>query len=187
MKLARAFAFLIILGSTAVAAHAQTGTDPVIYTKDPPICSSPTLLSTNTLSVDYSTNPFPLCFENNTANPFDSFDLVFTDVPTGTNFECFTNIWTDCTQSSVSSGLNLLTVTFDMFDQPISMPTSPQPCFANDGTGGDCPGFLGADGVAQTTQTPTINETPEPNSIILFGSGLVLFFAGAKLRLRART
>jgi len=186
MNLARVFCFLIILGSSAVATFGQT--DPVIYTKDPDCTGTPLALTSNTLSVDYATQAFPFCFQNDTGSNVYQLDLVFSEVPAATNFECFTDIWTDCSQSSVTNIVDgTLTVTFDMFDQPIAMPSAPQPCFSNDGTGGDCPGFLGISAEAQTTQTPIINETPEPNSIILFGSGLVLFFAGAKLRLRART
>ena len=191
MKLARVFCFLIILGSSAVATFAQTPVDPVVYTKHggDPTCGGappPFSLTTNTLTLNYGTATFPFDFQNCTGSNLYQMDLVFTNVPSGTNFECFTDIWTDCTQSSVISG-SFLTVTFDMFDQPITMPSSPQPCFSNDGVGANCPGFLTPNELADTTVTPTINDTPEPNSIILFGSGLLLVFVGAKLRVRART
>jgi len=79
MKLARVFCFLIIFGSSAIAAHAQTPidsgsiNDPRPSTKTPDGCSppycvnftytGPTLFPIVTLPVFFSASPFPTTFD----------------------------------------------------------------------------------------------------------------------------
>jgi hypothetical protein len=186
MKLARVFCFLIILGSSAVAAFAQTSVDPIVFTKDGPDipCGAggePTCFAGGTLSVDYLTTAFPLEFVYDGMENLYGMTLEFTDVPSGTMFECETNIWTDCSLSSTGT-----TWDFSMFDDvpPAGLPAS---CNVNDGVGGQCPGFLAPNTEATSTVTPLTSETPEPGSIILFGTGLITLFGAAKRRFHART
>jgi len=186
MKLARVFCFLVILGSSAVAAFAQTAVDPIVYTKvgGDPTCGgagNPMCFAGGTLSVDYLTTSFPLEFVYDGGGDLYSMTLEFTDVPSGTMFECETNIWTDCSYSASGT-------TWDFFMNDDVPPAGlPAPCNVNDGVGGECPGFLANNTEATSTLTPLITETPEPGSIILFGTGLISFLVAAKRRFHART
>jgi len=192
MRLTRLLCFLVILGSLAVAANAQTPVDPVIRTNSTgfapgdPACGSTVsgvyYLCGNTLTEDYLTATFPIDFVNNNATNLTYLYLVFTDVPDGPPgppapfFQCFTNIWTDC---SYSGGP---TTTFYMYDDPTVAPL----CQNNGNPGGDCPGFLAPGYEAQTTQTPLVSDIPEPDSIILFSTGLIALYVGTKRRIRSR-
>lgn len=185
MKFARILFSLVILGSLAVAAHAQTSVDPIIYTKlgPDPACGGagePICLASNTLTVDYSTATFPISFVNNSGSSFDSFTLVFDDVPDGTSLECLTNIWGNCTFSATASTTGFETWTFTMDDFFGETPITAPNCDANDGGGNVCPGFLGAGDEATTYSMPSVNDTPEPESIYLFGTGLILLVIGLK-------
>jgi hypothetical protein len=185
MRSARVVCLLMILGISAVAAYAQTPVDPVIRTNSgppgDPACGGsgqPICLTSSTLTEDYATAMFPISFVNDTGSDLFNLTLVFTDVPGGTMFQCFTNIWTDCSQSSSGT-----TTTFTMVDDPAK---SSGPCDNNGSAGGTCPGFLGVMYEATTTSTPLTSETPEPDSIILFGTGLVALFVAGKRRLHSR-
>jgi PEP-CTERM motif len=190
MKLTRMFCLLILVGSVAIAAHAQTPVDPVIRTNssaaigppggDPPCggAGEPFCLDSDSLSVNYATATFPLDFVNNTGSNLYELILTFTNVPANTMFQCFTDIWTDCSQSSDGT-----TTTFTMSDDPAD---SSGPCVNNGSAGGTCPGYLPPGYEAMTTKTPLTSETPEPESVILFGTGLIALFLGMKRRVRVR-
>lgn len=191
MKLTRTFCLLILVGSVAIAANAQTPVDPIIKTNsalaiggggpgDPPCggAGQPFCLDSDTITVDFATATFPLDFVNNTGSNLDELILVFNDVPANTMFQCFTDIWESCTYGSDGS-----TTTFTMSDDPSG---SSGTCINNNPPGGNCPGYLPPGYEAMTTKMPLTSETPEPESIILFGTGLIALCLGMRRRARSR-
>jgi hypothetical protein len=177
MKFTRALGFLMILGSSAVAAYSQTPIDPkvIIQGSDPacggagqPICYN----GTPSPLVESFSSPMGFVY---TGTPnLTSFFLEFTGVPLGTAFSCQTDIWVECAISFPS-----------LSEVEFALTGGPGPCNFNDGIGGTCPGFLSTDQGASITFEPLISETPEPGSILLFGTGLISIFMAAKRRLRA--
>lgn len=214
MKLARLFCCLIIFGSSAIAANAQTPVDPKTIISEPmksggdPPCGGvgqPICITVNNSShplVEPYSPTFAADFEycppdssNCTVSPtpktplLTQFFLEFTNVPAGTQFGCQTNVWVDCGISTVPGTLNPVTNTetweFDLAGGYMASP--PTNCNFNDGIGGKCPGFLAPGAALIITNIPLISETPEPDSIILFGTGLIAFFVAAKRRFHAQT
>jgi PEP-CTERM motif-containing protein len=188
MRVARVLCFLIIFGSSAIAAYAQTSVDPLVKVEgvgDPacggsgqPVCfdGSGPLVETYGSPVSFVYD----CGEGCTT-PLYSMTLEFIDVPPPPPtlfFECETNIWTDCSQGS--SGPT--TVEFSFFDTPPD--SGGPPCSAGGGT--TCPGYMTPNEEATVTITPLVSDTPEPSTIILFGTGLILLFVGSKRRVHAR-
>jgi len=183
MKLTRVFWFLIILGSSSVAAYGQTPVDPRLIVSDPPGCGSGVTYAGGTAStplVESYSNP--QCFTYTGTSHLNELFFEFTGVPALTEFICQTNIWITCGEVSGSpSG----TVEFHFFDSPTAGQGGP--CQANDGLFGTCPGFLLPGGFANVTVQPIISQTPEPGSIILFGTGLIGMIVAVKRRFHAQT
>jgi hypothetical protein len=176
MKLARAFCFLILFGSSAIVAYAQTPVDPLIQINGSfdPACGGggePVCFAGGTLDEVYGS---PVDFVYDGVGDLYSMTLVFTSVPQPVFFECETNIWTNCSSEAVGS-----TEVFDLYDTPAD--TGGPPCFASGGS--TCPGYMIPDEEGDVTQTPLISDAPEPGSIFLFGTGLILFFVGTRRRL----
>ena len=197
MKLARVFCFLIILGSSAIAAYAQTPVDPKAIISipmaggDPPCGGSGPICVTANSASDPLMIPYSATFSGDfeycppasdsctvpvTGYSLSEFFLEFTGVPGTVSFGCQTNIFVDCGISNPSTGVRLFT-----------LDGGPGPCNYNDGIGGTCPGILYPAVVVDVTNVPLISETPETDSIILFGTGLISFFMAAKRRFHART
>lgn len=174
MKLARLFCFLIILGSSAITAYAQTPLDPRVIVNDPAGCTIPPGISYNGPGPLVESYSSPECFTYTGAPNLTTLILQFTGVPVATPFACQTDIWVDCTISDLGGGIT-------QFD----LSGGPGACNFNDGIGGNCPGFLTTGQSATVTFEPVINETPELGSIVLFGTGLIAIFMGAKRRSHA--
>lgn len=171
--LARLFCALVIVGTCAFMAHAQTSTDPTVGVHyDPPTPCT-------TFSGDSLSEPFGFtgCIEYTGAspNPLTTFFFDLTSVPADTSFGCQTNIWSNCNITDEGSGV----WQFEF--------SGTGTCNYNDGTGGNgCLG-LATDQAANVTETPDINETPEPASLLLFGTGFFAIAIVAKRRLGAET
>jgi len=195
MKLTRMFCFLIILGASAVAAYAQTPVDPIarINGIGDPECDGITILcitdympnaiatndGTAVLSVVYSPD---LDIEFSFDDPAHDIHspailgelfLQYTDVPALTSFECESNIWAHCAQTDLGGGVTQFALTGSGL------------C-VDDATLYTCPGFMSAQEGATATNTPIVSPVPEPGSMALFGTGLILLFVGTRRRIQAR-
>ena len=209
MRLTRVLCFLIILGSSAVAAYAQTPVDPIArinFGPDPPcdfgvtvFCIVPTLLDSGSpgppavpptysgfLSVPYSpTLDIVFSFDDG-ALPRDIlsgaqltfFSLQYTGVPVGTTLSCESDIWNTCgSVTGQPAGVALITY------------TGGGPCLDGGSVLLACPGYLTYQEGATVANLPLpgISAVPEPSSMVLFGTGVILLFVGTKRRIRVRT
>jgi hypothetical protein len=194
MKLTRMFCFLIILGASAVAANAQTPVDPIarINGIGDPACGGAILCITDympnafgtlngsaVLSVPYSPDlDVEFSFDDpahdiNPAAILSELFLQYTDVPALTSFECESDIWASCAQSDLGGGVTQFALTGSGL------------C-VDDATLYTCPGFMSAQEGATATNTPLVSPVPEPGSMALFGTGLILLFVGTRRRIQAR-
>jgi len=99
--------------------------------------------------------------------------LQYTDVPALTSFECESDIWASCAQSDLGGGVTQFALTGSGL------------C-VDDATLYTCPGFMSAQEGATATNTPLVSPVPEPGSMALFGTGLILLFVGTRRRIQAR-
>jgi hypothetical protein len=180
MKIARFFSFLILLGCMGLVVCAQTPIDPkvIINFGSDPDCGPDTPFTcytgvgpltvpfATTLSLAFVYDPPPAGTRPNLIELL----LDFTGVPFGTPFQCESNIWTDCTITQLPHRV----VQFDMFGSGH--------CKQDGGVGGECIGFLAPDQSFTVDASPLLSETPEPNSFMLFGTGLVSILVVAKRR-----
>jgi hypothetical protein len=188
MKILRFLCLSMLVVGFAVAASAQTPVDPTIITqKLDPSCSDPGVIcytGAAPLSITFSPT-LAVVFVYQPPNPaslLTDFKLDLTSVPPFTSFGCQTDIWVNCSITDEGSG----TFQFDMSGgyNPGHPPTN---CNYNDGVGGVCPGFLASGDGASITAVPLVSETPEPVSVILFGTGLLSIFGASKRRLYGRS
>jgi hypothetical protein len=170
MRLTRVFFFLVILGSSAAATYAQT--DPIIYNNEPagPSCSSPDGLIVVTASSDVTvtvnesfSDPISIIYCPTTpSGNLASIIEDFNGVPAGvTLFGCQSNIWQDCELSGPSDGT-----------EEVYLYGTAGEC-QNDDQEDTCTGL--APGAVDD-----VTISPEPNSMILFGTGLILLFVASK-------
>jgi hypothetical protein len=184
MRLLRISICFMILGVLAAGTFGQVPLDPkVIVNLNDPVCSgSPTLIcytgSSGDPLVESYTNPLPFVYQDPThTTPLTELFIDLINVPADTAFQCQTNIWTDCTITPDKYGV--ATVGFDLFGAG-----------PNDFGGGTCNPCVGqlTDGQGGTFDImPLVNETPEPASMVLFGTGLCSILFAAKRRLTAPT
>jgi hypothetical protein len=178
---------VVLIGITAGAAKA-TATDPLlkIAGRGDPTCSEvptdlclSTTTMTGTLTEVFGVPQNFIWQPPNGTDPLNQFTLDITGAPAGVTWQCQTDIWIFCSVGFDSTD-NIWS--FNFFDSSFGVGG---PCASNGAAGGTCPGFLPADEEAAVTETPLVSETPEPGTIILFATGLILFFVGSKRRVRA--
>ena len=192
MNLARILCLFLFAACSAIAAFAQTPTDPTIITqKIDPACGFPTtiicydgsaplsIVFSPTLSVQFEYTPV------NPASLLTDFKLNLTSVPALTSFGCQTDIWVNCAITDLGGGVTQ----FEMSGGYTGVidPIGTIKCNYNDGAGGFCPGYLANGDGASINAVPLVSETPEPASVILFGTGLLSIFRASKRRIRSRT
>jgi hypothetical protein len=181
MRLGRWSLVLTLLGLLAGAANSQTPVDPRVIVNGigDPTCAS----NTDTADGCYSgQNPLTLTFEPSLqasfvydgSSPLTKLILDFTMVPTGTFFQCASDIFSNCGFTFTGqAGV----VEFDFFGDS---PGVPGFCHANNDPTSHCINELVAnDGFGVTVQ-PVVGDAPEPASMFLFGTGLILL--AAKMR-----
>jgi hypothetical protein len=177
-----------ILGVLAVGTFGQTDPQVIINHLGDPVCTTGGTM----ICFDGSTADHPLVedFQHpmsfvytspaGTTDPLTTLFIELMDYPSLTQFQCLTNIWTDCAQTPDQYGVG--TVGFELFGNGTGL---------FDGGGGTCgidPASPCADQMvnnesATFTIKPLVVVTPEPGSVILFGTGLLSVFLTAKRRL----
>jgi len=182
VRLARWSVALILLGLLGGAANSQTPVDPrvIVNGAGDPSCAP----NTDTADGCYSgKNPLTLAFQSpmtasfvyDGSSPLTKLILDFTSVPTGTFFQCASDIFSNC---GFKTTLIAGEVEFDFFGDS---PGVPGFCHSNNDPTSTCVNELVAnDGFGVTVQ-PVVGDAPEPASMFLFGTGLILL--AAKMRL----
>jgi hypothetical protein len=167
----------ILIGLSAAVAKADGLSDPRIIIRlagasAPYDGSSPLVES-------FASDGFSLDFEYTGSTNLNQLVLNLTDVPLGEIFQCFTDVWVGCAfgVTSFNSENQTLTYTF-LFSDPI--PGVGGPCQNNSPAGGTCPGFLAPGGHFNVTLA-----TPEPATVVLLSTGLLLFLGLGAKRWRA--
>jgi hypothetical protein len=174
MRLYRFFICIVCLGLFGSAAYSQSPVDPKVIINSPP--GDPTCLASPN-SICYTgdgslSEPLVEDYQHlksfiyEPADPtahLNSLYLGFTSgtVPPLTLLTCGSDIWANC------SGAFPTPAGFDAM-------------FLFSG-----PGFMTFDTGATVTLQPLISDLPEPTSVLLFGTGLIAIFSGAKRRLEA--
>lgn len=188
-KLTLVAGFLIVLGSSAITAHAQTpiSADALVRIDDP-FCTSPTATC---VLVEY-TGPTVII-----EPPTHYFVLPVSDPPghvpdpmSPDNINCggdeFMTVATAITNGAATEFFGCLfsggTLTHDHVYS-----------FTDDGATSNIPFTLSnttwkcAPGDSCSQEDMSISFTPEPSTSVLFGSGLLLFFLGGSVRKRLGT
>lgn len=188
MRLFHFFGCFVILGLFATGVYSQTQIDPKVIINDPlpaPACGSgsePTCYDgTPPLMVVFK-SPLTLSFMYDGTSNLDELFLEFTNVPSGTFFQCQSDIWANCGFVSTSDSM---AVEFKYFGD-LSNPGVATSCNMNNGVTSTCPNFLAPDATFSLTVEPVLSDTPEPTSILLFGTGLCSIFFAARRRLIIR-
>jgi len=174
--LVRFSCILILVGTCAFTARASA-TDPTVninYGHTPCVDLTPDSTGTASLSEVF---PFTGCIDNTSSTTaITTFDLTLTDIPNGTSLSGQSNVFANIIFTF--EGSNGTT-----FNELIAF-TGTGPCNFNDSIGGTCLGLTPttdpAHDSADVFETPTVEETPEPASLLLFGTGFIAIFLVAK-------
>ncbi len=182
MKFAMIFALVVLLGCSAVVAHADSGNDPtVVINKFPsdPGCdpsSDPTcIVQGGAVTVDLTTSTV---FDVGGTAPITFFTLEFQGV-VGDYYNCFTDIFVNCFMVQTGN-----TVVMDFFTG------GPGQCESNgdEPTPGTCPGEImpgqefSVQGIGFPDGASAILNAPEPDTYVLLFGGLLALLAFSKKR-----
>jgi len=187
MKVVWVLGFLIFLGGLALPTKAQTPVDDPyarMNSQGDPFCGEldqPICFGGGTLDVTYADTEvdFVYCPGSadsnvtpcNSSPDLFSMNLDITGSPLGVAWQCQSDIWKDCS------------VSYDSIDNIWMFAFSGAgACIGPDGSATTCPGFMTPDEEAAYTKTPLVSEVPEPTPVILFGTGLILFFLAPRCR-----
>ncbi len=186
MKFAKIFALVVLLGCSAVVAHADSGTDPTVkinkFPSDPP-CGDPgdpalpagevCIENGGTVSIDLNGTTI---FDVGGTEPITFFTVSFQGV-VGDYYNCFTDIFTNCYTQETGT-----TVVMNLFMG------GPGPCESNGSAGGTCPGEIlpgntfSVEGDGFTGPTIAVFSAPEPSTYVLLFGGLLALFALSRKR-----
>jgi len=178
MKLvARVFCLLMILGACSYKAYAQTPVDPFVNINyDPPpgcidLTPGPPDGMTASLTETY---PFTGCIDNTSATTaITTFNLTLDDIPNSTVLGVQSNVFVDATFKFLGAGGPPST-----YDELFSF-SGTGPCLISDPGGQMCFGLAPTTdpthNSASVFDTPSLVAFPEPPSVILFATGLILF------------
>ncbi|MFZ0520541.1 MAG: PEP-CTERM sorting domain-containing protein [Candidatus Acidiferrales bacterium] len=183
MKFAKIFALVVLLGCSAVVAHADGFTDPTVkinkFPSDPD-CGDPSLpagtvciQNGGTVSIDLNGTTI---FDVGGDQPITFLTISFQEV-VGAFYDCRTDIFTNC----VTQG----TGTTEVIDLFIG---GPGPCEENGSAGGTCPGeilpgsMFSIEGDGFTGPTTAILSAPEPSTYVLLLGGVLALLAFSRKR-----
>ncbi|MFZ0883631.1 MAG: PEP-CTERM sorting domain-containing protein [Candidatus Acidiferrales bacterium] len=183
MKFAKIFALVVLLGCSAVVAHADGGSDPTVkinkFPSDPD-CGDPSLpagtvciQNGGTVSIDLNGTTI---FDVGGTEPITFFTVSFQGV-VGDFYNCFTDIFTNCYTQETGT-----TVVMNLFIG------GPGPCESNGSAGGTCPGeilpgsMFSIEGDGFTGPTPAIFSAPEPSTYVLLLGGVLALLAFSRKR-----
>lgn len=183
MKFAKIFALVVLLGCSAVVAHADGGSDPTVkINKFPsdPNCGDPSLpagteciQNGGTVTIDLNGTTI---FDVGGDTPITFFTVSFQGV-VGDFYNCFTDIFTNCYTQETGT-----TVVMNLFMG------GPGPCEANGNAGGTCPGeispgsMFSIEGDGFTGSTIATFSAPEPSTYVLLLGGVLALLAFSRKR-----
>ena len=186
MKLARVFCFLLILGSSAIAAHAQTNTDAIIHIDDPS-CTP----GSNCVVLEY-TGP-TVDIPNLGPPPQLTFLLPVTnppgfvpDPPSPSNINCGSDVFSSSTAITNNGATEFFgcsfaggTLTNDTLYSISDDGATSQVPLTVDGSIWQC-----APDTSCTQDDISISFAPEPGTSLLFMTGILVFSLGGFARKR---
>ena len=110
--------------------------------------------------------------------PLNSLVVDLNETPALTPLQCFSDIWVECTLTPVSAnGDGTFNIAASYFDPTAGVGGA---CQNNTPAGGTCPGFLASGAGFSAALVP--DPTPEPSTILLFGTGLLALFGLGRKR-----
>ncbi|MGA7916232.1 MAG: PEP-CTERM sorting domain-containing protein [Candidatus Acidiferrales bacterium] len=185
MKFAKIFALVVLLGCSAVVAHADGGVDPSVkinkFPSDPP-CGDPSLPagtqcieSGQAVSIDLDGTTV---FDVGGTAPITQLTLSFQGI-VGDYYVCYSDIFVNCYSQETGN-----TVVMNLFIG------GPGQCQSNgdEPTAGTCPGEIlpgqtfSIEGDMFGGSTAAVLNAPEPDTYILLFGGLLALLAFSKKR-----
>jgi hypothetical protein len=196
MQLYRFFICVLFLAIFGGPVYSQAPVDPKVIINgggDPSTCApntdipssgypDPTCYSgQNKLSIQFNSPLLSNFIYDGTGpdgavQPLTTLVLDFTMVPTGTNFTCESDVFSNCQNVTTTDSS---TVEFKFFGDPLGMAAA---CNTPDNFTNTCANQLDAGTEFGLTVAPVFSEVPEPASMILFGTGLCSILVAAKRR-----
>lgn len=172
MKLVRwlCVAILVAVGiSVATAVAKADGVDPrVIVNSDGP--DPVNYNGQGPLVETFNPAGFSIDFAYTGTTPLTSLHLQLKDTPKGDIFECFSNVWANCSFDTEDSAVDTLSFDEDQTSTLNFFFSGAGPCQDNGGVGGQCPGSLNSGATFGVTLD---TQTPEPSTILLLVAGML--------------